>query len=212
MSGIGVSLNLSDCISVCTESVFEKVKCVGRYVVKDLLAIPAIHQVLGSGTYLFSRACTCPAPYLSDEVMGMMYDTQIWLYKVHQMVLPPKKMNPEFRFKVLLPIAETIEFCWLVQDVALRKLPKKALYYIAPAHVDKIDSIPARVARVFISSMIFTAAHGIRYCHQGGSLPQLAFGVFVAIRVESGADMTTIALQHIINNIFSNELFTRFGI
>lgn len=81
--------------------------------------------------------------------------------------------------KIFIPsLCEEIEFRWFVQEVLLRKLPKKIIERINPALTEMVDSMPARISRVAASALFFALCHTYDLgCSQEGGISVLIGGL-----------------------------------
>lgn len=61
---------------------------------------------------------------------------------------------------ILAPAAlEELEFRWLVQDVVLKKIPEQILKTIVPEYAHIVDSDVARISRIALTALLFSASH-----------------------------------------------------
>jgi hypothetical protein len=81
--------------------------------------------------------------------------------------------------KILIPAAlEEMEFRWLIQDIALKKIPEKILKYIAPQYAHIVDSNAARISRIALAALIFSICHlHLLDCSGGGGIEPLIGGL-----------------------------------
>lgn len=85
----------------------------------------------------------------------------------------------------IISACEEVEFRWLIQDVILKKLPKKILEHVAPEHLDKLNSNLAKISRVAATSLLFANCHlSSLECSQGGGIPQLVGGLLYGLIYE----------------------------
>jgi membrane protease YdiL (CAAX protease family) len=75
-------------------------------------------------------------------------------------------------------LCEELEFRWFLQDILLKKLPKKVIEKIAPDMANIVDSMPARISRVAAAALIFAICHTHALdCAEGGGMEQLVGGL-----------------------------------
>lgn len=75
-------------------------------------------------------------------------------------------------------LCEEVEFRWFVQDILLKKLPKKVIEKIAPDMANIVDSMPARISRVAAAALFFAICHAHALeCAEGGGIYQLMGGL-----------------------------------
>jgi membrane protease YdiL (CAAX protease family) len=77
-------------------------------------------------------------------------------------------LNSYFKVGVIAPIMEEIECRFLIQEIALKQMPKKILSKISPKYVSLVDSKIAKITRVFISSFLFALPHYLTQESLGG--------------------------------------------
>jgi len=89
--------------------------------------------------------------------------------------------NFYLRVLVLAPTAEEVVFRYGIQDILLKKLPKKIINAIAPNKTNVLDSTIAKVNRIALAAGLFAAAHCVNYGFYPDAyiIPQVV-GSFVA--------------------------------
>lgn len=103
---------------------------------------------------------------------------------------------------ILAPLVEEIQFRYLLQQVALKELPKSLMDRVLPDHQIDFDSKKAQLLRILVTAGIFAALHmtAIDCSNGGGGISQLIGGLFYSALIENGFPlMETIALHSVFN-------------
>jgi hypothetical protein len=85
----------------------------------------------------------------------------------------------------------------------MKKIAQKLIQRFAPEYVSMVDAMPARVARVFFSALLFASFHThVLDCDLGGGIPQMIGGLFYGALMEKDEDIVSLINYHIIYNCF----------
>ncbi len=104
---------------------------------------------------------------------------------------------------------ENVEL-WAVQNVLLRKLPKKVIEKISPTLVHLVDTLPARIARVAATAIIFAVLHvNVLECDHGGGIHQLIGGILYGTLLEFTENVAYGINLHIVHNLLVEFLHSR---
>lgn len=125
-------------------------------------------------------------------------------------VLPPittafgygKKITTNWTMLAVAATLEELLFRYMIQSVVLREAPKRVLKMVAPSYEHIVDHKIANVARVVLTSTLFTLAHVMRMGHFPGMLvAQLVFGLYFSYKRECGAGIAELSAVHFSFNV-----------
>jgi hypothetical protein len=104
---------------------------------------------------------------------------------------------------------ENVEL-WVVQNVLLRKLPKKMIEKISPTLGYLVDTLPARITRVAATAILFAVLHvNVLECEHGGGIHQLLGGILYGTLLEFTDNVTYGINLHIAHNLLVYFLHSR---
>lgn len=105
----------------------------------------------------------------------------------------------------IAPIVEEVEFRYLLQKILLNKAPEAACKKLFPrAHIN-FNAMPAKVLRTLLVASAFALVHvNNAECEQGGGVSQFLGGLLYSSIIESGRDLLTTILLHMIWNQLCN--------
>lgn len=154
---------------------------------------PASQQMgIGFGSYLphsvglLANVCTASLTFLISYVVRF-----------------PLGINDDhfLNIGIIGPIAEEVVYRGLVQEMCMRRLPKKILSKIAPKYEWAVDSVVAKTMRIVATSFIFAIAHFDRLePSRGGGLAEFFNSIVDGYLMESTQSIVKSSLSHMGHN------------
>lgn len=94
-------------------------------------------------------------------------------------------------------ISEEFVFRGILQQGILREVPKFALKKLAPDHVESVDHVLSRIARITITAFLFALAHAAAFGASNGLLlPQFVGGLIFSTLTESNFSIAKLMCVH----------------